>query len=584
MARREVFVYPRIPNRRFSKQLRITPSVKSMQIPATPFGQTGRTLQDAAHRAADRLFFWLLAAHLPLVYALAPLHGTWGVALGIGTPIVAVACLATWLLPGRFVSRAAVAVVLMLLSGVLIHQTAGMIETHFHIFASLAFLLLYRDWRVPLIGAAVVAVHHFGIDVLQRSGLPVHVFNHTGGIQVVAVHAAWVVFETAILVYMSIILAAETRQAAALMAMAERMGEGDLAARAEGGKGAMGDAVAALNQGAGRLSDSISTVRARAREVSGVAGQLSTAAHHTTQATGGVAGALAQVASGAQQQVRDTEAVAVALDVLGGSIDGVTARVAEASAKSAHAMAVAQSASAVVTQAMESMEQIRASVLEAAEQIAEVRGYGERIGRITAVITAMAEQTNLLALNAAIEAARAGENGRGFAVVADEVRKLATQSGASAQEAAQLVAGAQRVTARTVATVERGATQAREGAARAADAGSALGEILDVVKSTAHDLGSISEQARDISDASRAALVAAGLSDRAAFMGASQANAAAAGHAASAVEQINASMKQVGSYAEELAEIARGLDREFSRFQTAGAPAAQPHAAELAAV
>ncbi|HEX8832234.1 MAG TPA: hypothetical protein VF705_13755, partial [Longimicrobium sp.] len=191
-----------------------------------------RSLQDAAYRAADRLFFWLLAAHLPLMYALAPLHGTWGAALGIGTPIVALACLATWLLPGRFVSRALVAATLMLISGVLIHQTAGMIETHFHIFASLAFLLLYRDWRVPLIGAAVVAVHHFGLDLLQRSGAPVHVFNHTGGLEVVAVHAAWVVFETAILVYMSIILAAETRQAAALMAMAERMGEGDLAARA----------------------------------------------------------------------------------------------------------------------------------------------------------------------------------------------------------------------------------------------------------------------------------------------------------------------------------------------------------------
>ncbi|CAA9301651.1 MAG: Methyl-accepting chemotaxis protein [uncultured Gemmatimonadetes bacterium] len=529
-------------------------------------------LASAAHRSADRLFFWLLLAHLPLLYALAPLHGTWGVALGIGTPIVAVACLATWLLPGTFVSRATVAAALMLVSAVLIHQTAGMIETHFHIFASLAFLLLYRDWRVPLVGAGVVALHHFGFDLMQRAGSPVHLFNHAGGLKVVAVHAAWVVFETAILVYMSLVLAAETRQAAALMAMAERMGEGDLASRAAGGKGAMGDAVAALNQGAGRLSDSISTVRARAREVSDVANELSTAAHHTTQATSGVAVSLTQVASGAQQQVRDTQAVAAALDVLGGSIDGVTEQVAEASAKSAHAMAVAQSASRVVTQAMASMEQIRASVLEAAEQIAEVRGYGERIGRITAVITEMAEQTNLLALNAAIEAARAGEHGRGFAVVADEVRKLATQSGASAMEAAQLVAGAQEVTSRTVATVERGASQAREGAARAADAGSALGEILDVVKSTAQDLGSISAQARDISEASRAALVAAGLDDRAGFMAASEANAAAAEHAASAVEEINASMEQVGSYAQELAEIASGLDREFSRFRTVALP------------
>ena len=35
-----------------------------------------------------------------------------------------------------------------------------MIEMHFHIFAILAFLLLYRDWRVPVAGAVVVALHH----------------------------------------------------------------------------------------------------------------------------------------------------------------------------------------------------------------------------------------------------------------------------------------------------------------------------------------------------------------------------------------------------------------------------------------
>ena len=36
----------------------------------------------------------------------------------------------------------------MLMSALLIHLTGGRIETHFHVFGSLAILAFYRDWRV----------------------------------------------------------------------------------------------------------------------------------------------------------------------------------------------------------------------------------------------------------------------------------------------------------------------------------------------------------------------------------------------------------------------------------------------------
>ncbi len=47
------------------------------------------------------------------------------------------------------------------MSALLIHLTGGRLETHFHVFGSLAFLAFYRDWRVILTGTIVTALDHF---------------------------------------------------------------------------------------------------------------------------------------------------------------------------------------------------------------------------------------------------------------------------------------------------------------------------------------------------------------------------------------------------------------------------------------
>ena len=50
--------------------------------------------------------------------------------------------------PGVAMTRYSIAIAQMLMSALLIHLTGGRIETHFHVFGSLAFLAFYRDWRV----------------------------------------------------------------------------------------------------------------------------------------------------------------------------------------------------------------------------------------------------------------------------------------------------------------------------------------------------------------------------------------------------------------------------------------------------
>src|SRR5579859_6471302 len=63
--------------------------------------------------------------------------------------------------PGKALTRHTIALAQMLFSSLLIHLTGGRIETHFHVFGSLAFLAFYRDWRVLVTATVVVALDHF---------------------------------------------------------------------------------------------------------------------------------------------------------------------------------------------------------------------------------------------------------------------------------------------------------------------------------------------------------------------------------------------------------------------------------------
>ena len=81
----------------------------------------------------------------------------------------------------------------------LIHLTGGRIETHFHIFGSLAFLAFYRDWRILVTATVVVAADHF----LRGTFWPQSVFGTiTPDSFRWMEHAGWVLFEDVFLFIM----------------------------------------------------------------------------------------------------------------------------------------------------------------------------------------------------------------------------------------------------------------------------------------------------------------------------------------------------------------------------------------------
>lgn len=99
--------------------------------------------------------------------------------------------------PGHVATRFTIAVGQMLMSSLLIHLTGGRIETHFHVFGSLAFLSFYRDWRVLIPATVVVALDHmFRGMFYPQSVFGILTQENWRWVE----HAAWVIFEDTFLV------------------------------------------------------------------------------------------------------------------------------------------------------------------------------------------------------------------------------------------------------------------------------------------------------------------------------------------------------------------------------------------------
>lgn len=80
----------------------------------------------------------------------------------------------------------------------LIHLTSGRIETHFHIFVSLAFLSFYRNFSIILFATAITVLDHF----LRGYYWPESIYGilQSGPLRAIE-HGAWVIFEDIVLYF-----------------------------------------------------------------------------------------------------------------------------------------------------------------------------------------------------------------------------------------------------------------------------------------------------------------------------------------------------------------------------------------------
>ncbi|WP_417750133.1 ATP-binding protein [Rosistilla oblonga] len=165
----------------------------------------------AIYRRTDRMFAYLMV--LQWVVAIAAAYWfsprTWDgvqssmhphllMAIFGGGLLASLPVALAWRMPGHAITRYVIAISQVLFSSLLIHITGGRIETHFHIFVSLAFLAAYRDWKVLAPATLVIIVDHVIRDIWwPESIFGVATASHWRWLE----HAAWVLFEDLVLAF-----------------------------------------------------------------------------------------------------------------------------------------------------------------------------------------------------------------------------------------------------------------------------------------------------------------------------------------------------------------------------------------------
>ncbi len=210
-----------------------------------------------------------------------------------------------------------------------------------------------------------------------------------------------------------------------------------------------------------------------------------------------------QMSKGARDQAEQVSGVSAAVEEMTANISESSKGATDASSASKKASETASTGGQIVTETIEGMRAIADVVRESADSIGDLAVSAEKIGEIISVIDDIADQTNLLALNAAIEAARAGEQGRGFAVVADEVRKLAERTGKATAEISDVIKEVQSKTSSVVKSMESGIVEVEKGRELADQAGSSLGEIVQMSQSVMNmvqQIAQVSDQQTDVAN------------------------------------------------------------------------------------
>jgi methyl-accepting chemotaxis protein len=410
-----------------------------------------------AERSADGVMMLALAASTVAAVAIGSYYESLALALLASGVLLGCAAAAYWGARGSALSRYVLTFSLAASVALHIQLGRGTLEFHFGVFVTLALLLVYRDWRPILAGAAFFAVHHVLFDRLQASGFGVYCTTEPNFLKIV-MHAGYVIVQTSLEIYIAVKMSAMALQGEELSRLVKAVdAEGAVSLDLSGQTVTTGGGVA--------LKQAIERIGSAMAQVQGSASNIQVAS--------------SEIATGNQDLSTRTEQTASNLQQAASSMEQLTGTVKQSADSARHANQLAASAAEVAARGGSVVAQVVATM-------DEINTSSKKISDIIGVIDGIAFQTNILALNAAVEAARAGEQGRGFAVVASEVRSLAQRSAEAAKEIKGLIG----------ASVDR----VESGSKLVADAGSTMSEIVASVQRVSDIIGEITAASAEQSD------------------------------------------------------------------------------------
>ncbi|WP_370263041.1 methyl-accepting chemotaxis protein [Limnobacter sp.] len=270
-----------------------------------------------------------------------------------------------------------------------------------------------------------------------------------------------------------------------LTALALRLGNGDMTARAEDdvtmGNTPTKNEISLLARSMNRMAESMEQALGAVKRSTD---QVQFASEDLVQTS-------EDLNKGAAQGSDAASGMAAAVEEMSSSIGSVGESATEAKDVSNKARNLADSGLQAINSAQQQMQHISENVQGTASVIQQLGEQSRAISEIALIIKGIAEQTNLLALNAAIEAARAGEQGRGFSVVADEVRKLAERTRQSTDDIHGMIEAIQNSSNVAVNNMDMAVASVRKGVELVESAGHAMSQITTDSSAVARSVESI---------------------------------------------------------------------------------------------